>query len=181
MTAPVEILYLADCPEVLPALARWVCEEFGRFDPSKTVEGVERMLRERLNRDRLPLTLVAFIGPKPVGSASLQTLELPSHPQYAHWLGTVFVRRPHRNRGIGSRLVERAVQEAERLGVRELHLHTPDRESMYARLGWTVVERTRYRNQDVAIMRLELAGHGLAAPADEQPGERGTRADSEVA
>ena len=169
MTAPVEILNLADCPEVMPTLARWICEEFGRFDPSKTVEGVERTLREQLSRDSLPLTLVAFVGSRPVGSASLQTLGLPSYPQCTHWLGTVFVRRPHRNRGIGSQLVERAAREAERLGVRELYLHTPDRESMYARLGWTVVERTRYRNRDVAIMRLELVGHRFTAPAE---GER---------
>jgi len=173
MTARVEIRYLADCPELVPKLARWVCEEFGHLDSTKTPEQVERMLRKRLNRDRLPLTLIAFAGSEPIGSASLQNRGVSSRPQYAPWLGTVVVRRPHRNKGIGSQLVQRAAQVARRLGVRELYLHTPDRESLYSRLGWMPVERIPYRGQDTVIMKRNLAKEasteGSTGPATPRP------------
>jgi N-acetylglutamate synthase-like GNAT family acetyltransferase len=41
--------------------------------------------------------------------------------------------------------VERAVQEARALGVSRLYLYTPGTGALYRRLGWSVVERTFYR------------------------------------
>jgi predicted N-acetyltransferase YhbS len=153
-----KVAYLADHPELIPVLAAWLQEEWGHLDPRSSVKHKEVMLRERLNRDKIPLTLVAFLGTEPVGTVSLQLRELPTHRQYLHWLGTVYVLPPYRSQGVGSQLVERAVAEAERLGVSELYLYTPDQEQMYASLGWTAIERTRHRNQEVVIMVRELVG-----------------------
>jgi predicted N-acetyltransferase YhbS len=153
-----EIAYLADHPELIPELAAWLHEEWGYLDPKSSVKHKEVMLRVRLNRDKIPLTLVAFLSSEPVGTASLQLRELPTYRQYLHWLGTVYVLPPYRSQGIGIQLVERAVAEAARLGVSELYLYTPDQEQMYASLGWTAIERTRHRNQDVVIMVRELGG-----------------------
>jgi len=57
----------------------------------------------------------------------------------------VFVPSEYRRRGIGATLVGRVVQEARSLGVPRLYLYTPGSGELYLRLGWSVVERTFYR------------------------------------
>ena len=151
----VEVHLLADHPELTHLLATWFYEQWGQGKPGLSVERIERNLQERLNRDRLPLTLVAFQDMQPVASATLKIWEMDTHPQYPYWLGSVYVLPEHRGRGIGSHLAEHAAI-AQCLGVRELYLYTPDREKLYARLGWVTMERTVYRGEAVVIMRRTL-------------------------
>ena len=152
----VEVHLLADHPELTHLLATWFYEQWGRSNPDLSVGRIERNLQERLNRDRLPLTLVTFEEEQPVASATLKIREMDTYPQYPYWLGSVYVLPEHRGRGIGSHLAEHAAAIAQRLGVRELCLYTPDREKLYARLGWVTMERTVYRGEAVVIMRRTL-------------------------
>jgi predicted N-acetyltransferase YhbS len=163
-TVSIEVRYLADCPESVRPLALWLYEEWGRRNPDNSVEKVERRLMQRMNRDKVPLTLVAFRGAELVGSASLIIREMETHPQFLHWLGGLYIHHPYRNQGIGSRLVEYAASEAERLGVRELYLYTRHHESFYSRLGWRPVERAHYHGREVLIMKRGLGLETLAQP-----------------
>ena len=61
--------------------------------------------------------------------------------------------------------MQRVVQEARALGFDTLHLFTPDKEAFYARLGWSVLERTCYRGHQVVVMALR----GILAGAGSQP------------
>jgi GNAT superfamily N-acetyltransferase len=93
---------------------------------------------------------------QPVGCASLVEHDMLTRPELSPWLAGVFVPREHRRRGIGAALVERVVQEARSLGVQRLYLYTPGFGALYLRLGWSVLERTFYRelwgNTEVTIM-----------------------------
>ena len=79
------------------------------------------------------------------------------------WLSGVFVAPEHRRRGIGAALVNRVVQEARVLGIPRLYLYTADSGALYFRLGWSVVERTFYRelwgDPEITIMEI-----GIHAP-----------------
>jgi GNAT superfamily N-acetyltransferase len=74
------------------------------------------------------------------------------------WLSGVFVAPEHRGRDIGAGLVERVVQEARALGIARLYLYTPGSGALYLRLGWSVMERTFYRqlwgDQEITIMEI---------------------------
>jgi predicted N-acetyltransferase YhbS len=153
----IEVHYLADHANLIRLLATWFYEEWGIRNPEDSVENCEKRLLNRMNRERLPLTLIAFQGAEPVATASLKMREVETHPQFLHWLGTVYVHHPFRNQGIGSQLVEYAASEAERHKVRELYLYTHRHESFYARLGWFPVERPHYRGREVVIMKRVLA------------------------
>lgn len=153
----IEVHYLADHPSLIRLLATWFYEEWGIRNPEDSVENREKRLLNRMNRERLPLTLIAFQGTEPVATASLKMREMETHPQFLHWLGAVYVHHPFRNQGIGSQLVEYAASEAERRKVRELYLYTHRHESFYARLGWLPVERPHYRGREVVIMKRVLA------------------------
>ena len=73
------------------------------------------------------------------------------------WIASVYVTPRYRRRGLASRLVEHLASLAARGGIRELYLHTPDRQSLYARLGWREVEVLSYRGEIVTLMARTLA------------------------
>jgi predicted N-acetyltransferase YhbS len=160
----IQIEHLADHPELTHLLAIWFFEEWGRHNRTLTVESIEQRVRERMNQDKLPLTLVAFLETEPVASATLKIREMETHPQFEHWLGNVYVRSEYRNRGIGSHIIESAAEEAKRLDVQDLYLFTRDRERLYARLGWKMIERAEYHGRIAVIMKRELV-EAQASPA----------------
>ncbi len=150
--------YLADHPDVIPVIARWLFDEWGHRSPDGSVEGMVDNLRDRLQRDALPLALLAHEDKEPIGTVSLKIREVEVRPQYEHWLGTLFVAEPRRRMGIGSLLVGAAADEARRLEISELYLYTRrrDTERLYERLGWAEVERLEYRGRPAVIMKTFL-------------------------
>jgi N-acetylglutamate synthase-like GNAT family acetyltransferase len=152
----ISIKYLADQPELVPLLSTWFFNEWGRNNPALTVEVIEGRVRERLNRDKPPLCLVAFVENQPVATAALKIREMETHTQYAHWLGNVYVLPEFRAQGIGTAVIERAKYEAKRIGIRDLYLYTRDRAHLYARLGWETIEQAPYRGRRATIMWQEL-------------------------
>jgi N-acetylglutamate synthase-like GNAT family acetyltransferase len=64
----------------------------------------------------------------------------------------VYVLPEFRAQGIGSTVIERAKQEAKRIGIRDLYLYTRDRASLYARLGWATIEQVTYQGRRATIM-----------------------------
>jgi predicted N-acetyltransferase YhbS len=152
----IDIKYLADHPEVTPTLAGWFYEEWGNHSLSSTMEAMEERIRRRMNRDRLPLTIVAFINDELVGSATLKIREMETHPHFEHWLGSVYVQEKSRGLGIGSELVKAGEEEAKRFNIQELYLYTRDKEPFYARLGWVPIERPFYHGREVVIMRRRI-------------------------
>lgn len=146
--------YLADCQHLINQLANWFYHEWGLRNPDLSVDVIQKNLKQRLNRDRLPLTFVAFRDGDPVGSASLKIREMEIYPQYLHWLGTVYVLPEFRDQGIGSQIVSHALSEAERLGnINDLYLYTPDRERFYTKFGWQTLEKPFYHGQEVVVMK----------------------------
>ncbi len=43
------------------------------------------------------------------------------------------------------------------LGLSHLYLFTPDKVNFYERLGWQIVETTRYRGLEVVIMQYKVS------------------------
>ena len=60
------------------------------------------------------------------------------------WLADLFVLEAHRGKGLGVRLAEAAVAEADRLGLRQLMLATKDAHSVYERFGFGAAPADRY-------------------------------------
>lgn len=147
-----KIEYLSDHIHVIPELASFHLEYFGQFNPQLTLESREAQLHLRTGKSSIPLTLVALDQNKPVGSACLVEHDLPGHPDLTPWVSSVIVRSELRRMGIGSALMKRIEQEGARLGYEKLYLFTPDMEAFYSQLGWVVIGREMYRDNEVVIM-----------------------------
>jgi len=143
---------LADYPGALPILAEWQHREWGHLRAGDTVEKRRARLEGYSNRERIPLTVVALDGSEVLGSASLVSHDMETRMELTPWLAGVFVGEQYRRRGIGAQLVRRIMGEAGKLDLRLLYLYTVHSEKFYAALGWTLLERTNYRQQKVVIM-----------------------------
>jgi len=65
------IIPLAECPLLAPVVARWHFGEWGHFYPGGTVDGRLDHIQTRMNRDRIPMTVVALDGEEPLGAGAL--------------------------------------------------------------------------------------------------------------
>jgi predicted N-acetyltransferase YhbS len=148
----VDIELLADRPEFIPQLAQWHFHEWAYLRPGDSVTNRVRLLRERSGRTELPITFVASSGAELLGSAMLIHHDMDTRTQYTPWLAGVFVAPAHRGRGIGRALAEHVVREAAARGYPTVYLFTPSAQDFFSRLGWSIVEHTRYRDTDVTIM-----------------------------
>ncbi|NOU13132.1 MAG: GNAT family N-acetyltransferase, partial [Methylococcaceae bacterium] len=80
-----------------------------------------------------------------------------TRPELTPWLASVFVAPKHRNNGVGSQLVKNVMQQAKEAGINELYLFTPDRETFYQKLGWSVLAKEDYRGHAVTVMSVKLS------------------------
>jgi GNAT superfamily N-acetyltransferase len=145
--------YLADHPQWMQTVAEWHHAAFGHLDPSKTLPERLRLLTTSMQRDALPLGLVAYAADgTALGCASLVRSTF-THRDLGPWLSAVYVEPGHRGRGIASALAERAAAECARLGFAALYLFTPHNEALYRRLGWESFDRTRINETPAVVMK----------------------------
>ena len=150
------IEYLADHPEAVPLVAGWYFAEWGYLNPAATLERTRDKLVASMNRDVIPLTLLAVIDEEVVGAAQLKYREMPMFPEKEHWLGGVYVVPEYRGQDIAAQLVDSVVEAARNLGVQTLHIQTERLDGgLYASLGWTPVEQVN-RGPDVLVMQRAL-------------------------
>lgn len=151
-----KIGYLADHPDAIPMLARWSHEEWANLHPDRTIADVERLMIERSNKTKIPLCLVALESGNVIGMIALKSQDLESRPSLSPWLAGLYVKKEHRNRGVGKTLVSALEKTAISMGVSRLYLYTPGQEAFYLRLGWSVREHTQWNDQLVTVMEKEL-------------------------
>ena len=164
MRLNIAIDYLANCPELIDELARLSWKEWQDVyqQRKQTLEDSLKNYRDRMNTDRLPLTLVAVRSGlavnrrELVGMVSLKFHDMDTRPDLDPWLGGLLVLPEWRNRGVGTILMHRATEEARRLNVPQLYLWTHTAEALYHRLGWQLVERTNYFGKEAAVMQIDL-------------------------
>lgn len=146
-----EVASLSARPDLAPAVAGWLLDEFRHDRGPSHDEQVAELLAQKAPEE----TFILFDAGVPVGTASLVTSDLPSRPDLTPWLASVLVLPEFRGRGYSAPLV-RHVEAAAAASV--LWLYTWTAEALYARLGWKRVglERDGGRNIEVVLMRRDL-------------------------
>jgi predicted N-acetyltransferase YhbS len=147
------IEYLADRPEAAPLLTGWHHREWTNLIPGWSLEEAHAELRTHTGRRQVPTTFVAVEGDRVLGSASLLVADLDGWERLTPWLASVYVLPERRGRGIGRRLVVRAVEEAAALDIATVYLWTAGQREYYSRLGWEFAEWAECHGRAVAVMR----------------------------
>ncbi|MGS0728507.1 GNAT family N-acetyltransferase, partial [Shewanella sp. 0m-11] len=92
-----KFILLADNPSALPLIAKWYSDEWGHIGEGRTTKEIELKLGNYLNRDKLPLIILAQEGEQVIAAAQLRYHEMDIYPEREHWLGGVYVDPNYRN------------------------------------------------------------------------------------
>lgn len=145
--------YLCDHPHLIEELAELNFKEWGEFRPGDTLEARTERMRAACGKGAIPSVVVAIEDGRLLGGALLIDSDMKIRPQLTPWLAGVYVKAEDRGRGIASQLVNRIVDEAAALGVSQLYLYTDAAQSLYAQLGWEVIEELVYDDLPVTVMK----------------------------
>lgn len=148
-----EIVPLADVPEAIAVLAPAFKQHWSPDKPDAHVERIESSFRACLNRDRLPLALVARRGADILGTVALLTSSVHSRPELGPWLGALYVFPAHRRRGVGAALIAAAEDQTDRLQLPALYAGTESAVSLFLRQGWLPMDSVEESGEKLTIFR----------------------------
>jgi len=154
----IEIKFLADCQEHIPALAKLWYEEISRhWVADASIEKAKNRLITHLNKEKIPMALVALHDDIPIGMACLREtdgIRLGVMP----WLGSLVVDRQFRGKQIGETLIEAIKSQAKLFNHNTLYLlaFDPTIPRWYAKLGWEPAGEDMLLGHRVAVMSISI-------------------------
>lgn len=154
----ITIKNLLDCQEHIVILAELLYEEIGRhWVAGASVERARDRLLTHLNSDKIPLSLVALDGDKPVGMACLRETD-GIRPGVTPWLGSLVVNPEYRAKGVGRQLIAAVKSQAKLFGHDTLYLlaFDPTIPEWYSKLGWQNIGYDELLGHRVTVMSIQL-------------------------
>jgi GNAT superfamily N-acetyltransferase len=131
-------------------VAEWIYREFPHEFKTLSLEEWTKQLH--FSQTRGVTTMIALENDQVLGTATLDSEDLPLRPDLSPWLASVYVPKEYRSRGLGSKLVKHIEREAKKQGYSQIYLHTHEREGFYLARGWATLERLNYWEKDLVVM-----------------------------
>lgn len=150
-----QIVPLADRPDLVPVCAAWNHAEWGEFTgstPEQTAQAFYDISRE----DDGQAARVALWNGEPAGLALLIHSDLETHPHLKPWVASVFVAPGHRGKGIAKGLVGAIEDAARQHGYGEAYLYT-NKPDLYRQIGWSDFELLDGDYAGMLIMQKKIA------------------------
>lgn len=140
MTEEVKIVHLADAPEYMEEVSRWLWLEWAKADGYSLEEIIYRT-RYACQRDTIPQMLVAVREGRPVGVVSLWLNDLKTRQDLSPWMATLYVKDEERNRHIGQKLQQASIEAVRALGRYPCLYLVTKLEGYYEKTGWVFVDK----------------------------------------
>lgn len=137
-------------------VAAWQHALWGYHNPAHDAEQWQADVRRHCGGTGMPSVWLARAAGEVAGTASLVPDDGDIRRDLSPWLASVYVLPAFRGRGIASALVRHLEARAAASGHAALHLFTPDQQALYARLGWSPLERRFHCGEWVSVMRRTL-------------------------
>ncbi|WP_128933568.1 GNAT family N-acetyltransferase [Bradyrhizobium zhanjiangense] len=102
------------------------------------------------------VALIAKVDGEAVGTCLLVEAEIEPNHDVSPWLAGLFVVPEHRRKGAGAVLVRAIEDQARQREFLRLYLYTTEAVGFYAKLGWSVLDRTSWKGLDTALMVRDL-------------------------
>jgi predicted N-acetyltransferase YhbS len=154
MTKTYQISDLKTAPQFLDTTADRIWNAWWRVDGHE-LDLIKGLLQDNLSAATIPVALTAHEGESFIGTVSLIESDMEARPQYSPWVAALWVDETHRSRGIGSELIDAAIETARQKGFSTVYLcATADKHAFYASRGWELIEENI---DDLNIYRQNLA------------------------
>jgi len=156
----IQIAHLADHTDAISTLARWFKAQWPDYYADRTLADIEQGFGDDLNRDRLPLRLVAFEAGELAGTIVLRERGNYTRPEHQPELGGLYVADSHRRRGIGKELVRAGMAAARELGYQAVYATTHTAGGILRRLGWEQIGSVQHAEM-IPLYRCDLTSSVL--------------------
>lgn len=117
----IEIINLADEPEHLEEVARWIWEEWDGKKGTWTIDEVVYRTKHSILKDRVPMTFIAKCNGQLAGCQALWNCDLKARQDLEPWGACFFVKKEFRGKGVDRALTRHSVEVARRLGYEYLY------------------------------------------------------------
>ncbi len=150
------IAFLADHPDLVHTLADWFRSEWSEYYADRTNVDIAQELAQDLNRDHIPVRLVALEGGELTGCIVLRQLVLSTQPDYSPGLGGLFVHARYRRKGIATELVRAGMNLARDLGYPVIYTTTNSARRIVERLGWERLATVVHDGEELGLYKRQL-------------------------
>ena len=150
-----EIINLADRPDLIAACATWNFGEWGEFHGG-TLEQTIAGFHAVVQADDGQIARAALSDGELAGFALLIDNDLETHQHLKPWVASVFVSPDYRGRGIARSLVGAVEKAAAELGHDEAYLYT-NKPDLYRQIGWEDFEQLDGDYAGMLILNKKIA------------------------
>jgi GNAT superfamily N-acetyltransferase len=156
-----KIDYLANHQHLIPTVAQWYFDTWGKYTENPSLETTKTRLAERLNTDKPDICFLCFddnCASELIGTFSLTQKDITNNEQFSPCLSHLFVIEKYRRRKIGETLVNHAKQQARNFGFEKMYLYTTDKtvHLWYEKLGWEIIKEDAIGKFDIKIMETDI-------------------------
>ena len=149
----IRILPLFEVPEHSELITDWLFQAFGSENSRDFFASI---VNSSLRPEGLPVTFVALLDDKPVGTVGLWRCDLISRQDLYPWLAALYIDESQRGCGLGAQLQHHVEAFSRRTGFRELYLYATFA-NYYARFGWQYIgDGLDYPDQPVRLYRKDI-------------------------
>ena len=106
----IKIMNLLDDIESLEEVSKWIYEEWEK-KYNRKLEDIIYRSKHSLNRNGIPQMYIAKHENEVVGVVSIWRCDLKSRQDLYPWMATLFVKEEYRNKGIGTILQKKVIEE----------------------------------------------------------------------
>lgn len=132
-----EIVYLFNYPQYIETVSKWIYDEFVvKSGSTMTLEKVNQYFSNTSIKN-FPITLIAVIDNKCVGTVSLFENDLDTQDVLHPWLASIFVEPTFRKLGIAEKLTNKLLSIAGNLDYEKLYLRTEHTSEYYRARNWS--------------------------------------------
>lgn len=143
----IRIRNLADAPQHVEEVSRWLWEQWARAD-GYSLEDIVYRTRHAMGRRGVPQMLVAEEDGKPVGVVSLWHNDAKTRQDLTPWLAALYIRPDCRGRHIGQQLQAACIEAARAIGAYDKLYLITKHEHYYEKTGWIFFEQIPTGNSE---------------------------------
>ncbi len=148
-----KIEYLIDFPEHIETVATWNFDQWSYLSKGSDYDSFLKGTKWTARKNQIPETFAVIDGCEAIASVSLVKEENEVRKDLTPWLSCLYVREDRRNQGIGKKLADHVIVEANKLGFDTVYLEALlEHGDYYSKLGWSFLELSKFKGKDVVIM-----------------------------
>lgn len=156
MSNTVEVVNLFYAQQFIPIVSQWIWEEWDKDNKKHTLEDIIYRSKHSINENTTPMMFMALYNNEPAGVISIWNNDLKNRQDLTPYIGTFFIQKQFRGRGVDRALMKAVIEACRRIGYEYIYFWT-HWDNYYLRKGAEFMETVPYEfGETVNLYRYKL-------------------------